>query len=137
MEGLETMETTMNDLGNYQTSNYLERQDLPKIYSNGKNGDANRPLSWMEKMIIEKSKQIDEDGLTIVCETLLFIMDSSEELPLTLQLMHGVWQMGNRVLYHKQNKITPDYRIEMNLKVTQKALSNRSKMLKIMHQWII
>jgi len=119
---------------NYSTP-YLARRGLPGYFLNERNGNRNRPLTTLEEFIIDESDNLTESELIKVCETLLKLLDNPEQTPALLQLLHGVWVRGPKVLYTYRGIEPPEKFKVINEQVSEKALNNKAALAQAMKKW--
>jgi hypothetical protein len=114
---------------------YLARLSLPDYFSDSRNGCKNRPLSPLEEWIVKESDDITEQELIDICQTILELLDDPEKTPTTLQLLHGIWRRGFKVLkFHKGLELSEELK-KINQEVINKALNNKLALGKAMTKW--
>lgn len=114
---------------------YRARKDLPLYFSKRENGNPRRPLSPLEELIVTLSDNINEKQFVQVCGHLTILLKNPEKLRFVVQLLHGVWKRGRKILYTKPGRPIPEQVQRAGIEVTKVALANVKRLNRAMKEW--
>jgi hypothetical protein len=89
----------------------------------------------LNALMIEYGGKADEAFLLELCEQLLVLLDDPVRYSESLQILHGIWYLGNWVRSCYDQREIPAQLIQKNQEVTNKASLNKDKLREAIKNW--